>query len=78
MYVCMLVIISLGVLAVGRGVGREGVVKQMLATPCAYSLKTLGQQYNLGEIPTVIIYTYINRHARPSDTSNTKDNTVHN
>ena len=32
-------IISLDVLAVGGGVGREGVVKQMLATQCAYSLK---------------------------------------
>ena len=37
----MLVIISLDVLAVGGGVGREGVVKLMLhvATQCAYSLK---------------------------------------
>ena len=25
---------------------------------------TLGQQYNVGEKPTVILYTYINRHAR--------------
>ena len=24
---------------------------------------TLGQQYNIGEKPTVILYTYINRHA---------------
>ena len=24
---------------------------------------TLGQQYNVGEKPTVILYTYINRHA---------------
>ena len=24
---------------------------------------TLGQQYNIGETPTVILYTYINRHA---------------
>ena len=31
----VLVIISLDVLAVGGGVGREGVVKQMLATQCA-------------------------------------------
>ena len=23
----------------------------------------LGQQYNIGEKPTVILYTYINRHA---------------
>ena len=28
-------IISLDVLAIGGGVGREGVVKQMLATQCA-------------------------------------------
>ena len=24
---------------------------------------TLGQQYNVGEKPTVILYSYINRHA---------------
>ena len=24
---------------------------------------TLGQQYNVGEKPSVILYTYINRHA---------------
>ena len=24
---------------------------------------TLGQQYNVGEKPTVILYAYINRHA---------------
>ena len=24
---------------------------------------TLGQQYNIGEKPTVILYTYMNRHA---------------
>ena len=37
---------------------------------------TLGQQYNLGERLTVILYIYINRHARPSDTTKTKDSTV--
>ena len=26
---------------------------------------TLGQQYNVGEKPTVILYTYIIRHAEP-------------
>ena len=26
---------------------------------------TLGQQYNVGEKPTVIPYTYINHHAEP-------------
>ena len=26
---------------------------------------TLGQQYNVGEKPTSILYTYINRHAEP-------------
>ena len=26
---------------------------------------TLGQQYNVGEKPTVILYTYINHHAQP-------------
>ena len=28
---------------------------------------TLGQQYNVGEKPIVILYTYINRHARTPD-----------
>ena len=27
---------------------------------------TLGQQYNVGEKPTVILYTYINHHAEPA------------
>ena len=27
---------------------------------------TLGQKCNVGEKPTVILYTYINRHAEPS------------
>ena len=26
---------------------------------------TLGQQYNVGEKPTVILYTYIKRHEEP-------------
>ena len=34
---------------------------------------TLGQQYNVGEKPTVILYTYINRHAgTPGKTVKTK------
>ena len=32
---------------------------------------TLGQQYNTGDKPTVMLYTYINRHA---GTSNKKQN----
>ena len=32
---------------------------------------TLGQQYNVGEKPTVVLYTYINRHA---GTPNKKQN----
>ena len=28
-----------------------------------FMVVTLGQQYNVGEKPTVILYTYINRHA---------------
>ena len=35
---------------------------------------TLGQQYNVGEKPTVILYTYINRHA---DTNKRGDKTIH-
>ena len=40
---------------------------------------TLGQQYNVGEKPTVIIlYTYINRHAgTPKKTTTNKNNLVH-
>ena len=39
---------------------------------------TLGQQYNVGEKPTVILYIYINRHVgTPEKTLKTKDNVVH-
>ena len=31
----------------------------------------LGQQYNVGEKPTVILYTYINRNAGTPDTNKT-------
>ena len=35
---------------------------------------TLGQQYHVGEKPTVILYTYIiNRHAGTPDKTKTKD-----
>ena len=33
---------------------------------------TLGQQYNFGEKPSVILYTYINRHAGTPDTHQTQ------
>ena len=33
----------------------------------------LGQQYNVGERPTVIVYTNINCHTRPPNTRKTKD-----
>ena len=33
---------------------------------------TLGQQYNVGEKPTVILYTYINRHAEPPNITEQK------
>ena len=33
---------------------------------------TLGQQYNVGEKPTVILYTYINRHAGAPENVKTK------
>ena len=32
---------------------------------------TLGQQYNVGERPTVKLYTYINRHTRPPNATKT-------
>ena len=38
---------------------------------------TLGQQYNVGENPTVILYTYINRHARtPEKHKNPKHSSI--
>ena len=38
---------------------------------------TLGQQYNIGEKPTVIMYTYINRHAGTPDKNKTKTFLLH-
>ena len=37
----------------------------------------LGQQYNVGEKPTVILYTYINHHAEPPNITKHNDNVVH-
>ena len=40
-------------------------------TDCSPIVVTLGQQYNVGEKPTVMLYTtYINRHAGPFMTIN--------
>ena len=37
----------------------------------------LGQQYNVGEKPTVILYIYINRHVgTPEKQLKTKDNVI--
>ena len=40
----------------------------------------LGQQYNIGEKPTVVLYTYINRHAgtpaKQREQNNTSSNMV--
>ena len=33
---------------------------------------TMGEQYNVGENPTVILYTYINRHVEPPNTTKQK------
>ena len=40
---------------------------------------TLGQQYNVGEKPTVTLYIYINRHAGTPEKheKQTRDNVVH-
>ena len=38
---------------------------------------TLGQQYNVGEKPTVILYTYINRHAGTPEKQQKQKNVVH-
>ena len=35
-------------------------------------LVTLGQQYNIGEKPTVMLYTYINHHAGTPDENKQK------
>ena len=37
---------------------------------------TLGQQYNAGEKPTVILYTYINRATQGQQTKQNKDNVL--
>ena len=39
---------------------------------------TLGQQYNTGEKSTVMLYTYINRHAGTPDKKKTNKKIVHN
>ena len=45
---------------------------------------TLGEQYNVGEKPTVTLYTYINRHAgtpnktRTTDTMSLDYNSIYN
>ena len=37
---------------------------------------TLGQQYNAGEKPSVMLYTYINRHAGTPDKNKNKNKTI--
>ena len=39
---------------------------------------TLGQQYNIGEKPTVILYTYFNRHAGTPEKQRSQKNTSSN
>ena len=39
---------------------------------------TLGQQYNIGEKPTVILYSYINRHAGTRDKKRRQNSTSSN
>ena len=41
------------------------------------SIVTLGQQYSVGEKTTVILYTYINRHAEPLNIKKTEDTVVY-
>ena len=38
---------------------------------------TLGQQYNVGEKPTVILYTYINHQAQPPNITQHITSVVH-
>ena len=42
---------------------RLGGIKGCKYKTSLWHLNGLGQQYNVGEKPTVILYTYINRHA---------------
>ena len=37
---------------------------------------TLSQQYNVGEKPTVILYTHINRHAEPPNITKHQNNSA--
>ena len=39
---------------------------------------TLGEQYNIGEKPTVILYSYINRHAGTPDKQRRQNSTSSN
>ena len=39
---------------------------------------TFGQQYNIGEKPTVILYSYINRHAGTPDKQRRQNSTSSN
>ena len=39
---------------------------------------TLGQQFNIGEKPTVILYTYINRHAGTPEKQRRQNSTLSN
>ena len=39
---------------------------------------TLGQQYDIGEKPTVILYSYINRHAGTPDKQRRQNSTSNN
>ena len=43
-----------------------------IQTRCSPMVVTLGQQYITGEKPTVMLYTYINRHAGTPDKKKTK------
>ena len=39
------------------------LVKRVPLLWCHILIVTLGQQYKIGKKPTIILYTYINRHA---------------
>ena len=57
---------------------RQNLLRLLYGSP---TVVTLGQQYNVGEKPTVILYTsYINRHAGTPNKKrkhNNKNNVVH-
>ena len=54
----------------------QNVFMAFKRVPRCIMVVTLGQQYNVGEKPTAILYTYINRHAGTPTKSKNKTETM--